>query len=162
MNQSPNPHRKPASLTSRIALIAAAGFLLRLAVVLWVPTQPASDFWSYYHRGLNLAEHGRYEAVPGRVDATYPPLYSLLLAAVFLLAPGHTLAAAKLVNCLLGAAAIAAAGFLSRRLAGERAGLLAAGLLAVFPRSLLMACLVASENLFSPLLLLLAWIVVEG
>lgn len=151
-----------SSFGRRLSLIAAAGLLARLAVILWIPTQPASDFWSYYHRGLNLAAHGAYEAIPGRVDATYPPLYSLLLAGVFLLAPAHTLLAAKVVNCFLGAAAIAAAGLLARRLAGERAGLLAAGLLAVFPRSLLMACLLASENLFSPLLLLLAWIVVEG
>jgi 4-amino-4-deoxy-L-arabinose transferase-like glycosyltransferase len=146
----------------RLAGIAAAGFLLRFAVVQWVPTQPTSDFWSYYHRGLNLAAHGSYEAIPGRVDASYPPLYPLLLAAAFLPAPAHTLGAAKLVNCLLGAAAIAVAGLLARRLAGNRAGLLAAGILALLPRALLLPCLVASENLFSPLLLLYVWIVVEG
>lgn len=159
---SPQPEPARRRFLGRLAAIAAVGFLLRLAMVLWVPTQPTSDFWSYYHRGLNLAAHGRYEAIPGRVDASYPPLYSLLLAGAFLLAPGHTLASAKVVNCLLGASAILIAGLFARRLAGERAGLLGAGILALFPRSLLMTCLVGSENLFSPLLLLLAWVLVEG
>lgn len=136
--------------------------LLRLAVVLLVPTQPTSDFWSYYHRGLNLAEHGRYEARPGQVDATYPPLYSILLAGAFLLAPGHALLAGKLLNCLLGVSTIVLGSLLARRLGGDRAGVIAGSFLAFFPRYLLMPCLLASENLFSPLLLLFAMLVLQG
>jgi 4-amino-4-deoxy-L-arabinose transferase-like glycosyltransferase len=146
----------------RLAAIAAAGLLLRLAAILWIPTQPASDFWSYYHRGLNLAEHGRYEAIPGRPDANYPPLYPILLAGAFLVAPGHTLVAAKVVNCLLGVAAILLGAFLTRRLWGDRAGTIAACFFAFFPRYLLLPCLLASENLFSPLLLLFVLVVLEG
>jgi 4-amino-4-deoxy-L-arabinose transferase-like glycosyltransferase len=131
-------------------------------VVLTVPTQPVSDFWSYYHRGLNLAEHGRYEALPGRADAAYPPLYSMLLAAVFLGAPEHTLLAAKLLNCLLGSATIVLGALLARRIGGDRVGLLAAVFFAFFPRAVLQPCLIASENLFSPLLLAVVWIVLAG
>ena len=134
----------------RLLWIAAAGLLLRVAVVLTVPTQPTSDFWSYYHRGLNLAQHGRYEAFLGRADATYPPLYSMLLAVTFLAAPAHTLLAGKLLNCVLGVATILIGALIARRLGGDRAGLVAAGFLAFFPRSLLLPCLLASENLFSP------------
>ena len=146
----------------RLTAVAALGLVLRVFVVFWVATQPTSDFWSYYHRGLNLAQHGRYEPYPGKVDAAYPPLYSILLAAVFRIVPGHTLGAAKLLNCLFGIGAAVVAALFARRLWGDGAGLAAAAIFAIFPRYLLMPCLVASENLFSPLILLLLWLVVEG
>ena len=139
-----------------------AGFLLRLAVVHWVPTQPTSDFWSYYHRALNLVSTGRYEAIPHRADANHPPGYPLVLVPAFLAVPNHTLGAAKVVNCGLAAAAIALVGLLTRRVAGDRPGLLAAAILAFLPRSLLMVCLVASENLFSPLWIAFAWLGIES
>lgn len=135
---------------------------MRIAAIIWIPTQPVSDFWSYYHRGLNLAEHGRYDATLGHADANYPPLYPILLAGAFLLSPGHTLFAAKVVNCLLGVAAILLGALLTRRLWGDRAGTIAACAFAFFPRYLLLPCLVASENLFSPLLLLFVLVVLEG
>ncbi len=167
MTDSPLPAARLRSVSSstfsrRLAAIVLAGFLLRLAAVLWIPTQPVSDFWSYYHRGINLAEHGRYEAIPGRADANYPPLYPILLAGAFLVAPGHTLLAAKLVNCLLGAAAILLGALLTRRLWGDRAGTVAACFFAFFPRYLLLPCLIASENLFSPLFLLFVLLVLKG
>jgi len=146
----------------RLVLIAAAGFLLRLAVVQWVPTQPASDFWGYYHRALNLIEIGKYEAIRGRVEANYPPLYPLTLIPALLTFPTHQLGAAKLVNAALGAAAILLAGCLARRLGGDRAGVIAASVLAFLPRALLMTCLIASENLFSPLFLAFAWVLIEA
>jgi len=147
----------------RIAGIAAAGFLLRLAAVLWIPTQPTSDFWGYYHRAMNLAAHGSYDAVLGRADASHPPLYALLLGPVFFVVPkGAALLAGKVLNCVLGAWAIALAGLLTRRLWGERAGLIAAALLAFLPRAILMPCLLASENLYSPLALLFVLLVLEG
>jgi 4-amino-4-deoxy-L-arabinose transferase-like glycosyltransferase len=152
----------PGRFQRRLATAAAAGVFLRLAAVLWIPTQPVSDFWGYYHRGLNLAEFGRYEAIAGRKDATHPPLYPMLLAAVFRIVPGHTLAAAKAVNGLLGGLAVIAAGLVGRRIWSDRAGLIAAWTMAAFPRSVVLACLIASENLFTPLLLLYVWIVLEA
>jgi 4-amino-4-deoxy-L-arabinose transferase-like glycosyltransferase len=165
LNASPSPSvpRRPAApFPRRLAAIAAAGLLLRLAAIVWIPSQPVSDFWSYYHRGLNLAEYGRYDAILGRADANYPPLYPILLAGAFLLSPGHTLLAAKVVNCLLGVAAILLGALLTRRLWGDRAGTIAACFFAFFPRYLLLPCLLASENLFSPLLLLFVLLVLEG
>jgi 4-amino-4-deoxy-L-arabinose transferase-like glycosyltransferase len=154
---------RPKAFWGRVAGIAAAGLLLRLAAVVWIPTQPTSDFWGYYHRALNLAAHGTYDAILGRADASHPPLYALVLAAVFLVVPKAAgLAAAKVVNCFLGAWAIALAALLTRRLWGEKAGLVAAALLAFFPRAILMPCLLASENLYSPLAFLFVLLVLEG
>ena len=146
-----------------MSLIAAAGLLARTLVILWIPTQPVSDFWSYYHRGLNLAEHGRYEATPGQADASFPPLYPMLLAAAFFFFPGpKALIAAKAVNVFLGLASLLIGATLARRLWGDRAGIVAACFFAFLPRYLLMPCLIASENLFSPLILLLVLLALEG
>lgn len=150
------------SFRRRLGWILAAGLLLRLVAVFRVPTQPVSDFWAYYQKGLNLARHAKYEAIPGRPDATHPPLYPILLAGAFLAAPAHPLAEAKLVNCFLGLAAALAGAILARRLGGDQAGHLAAAFFAFLPRYLLMPCLIASENLFAPLLLLFLWLVLEG
>lgn len=158
----PSRASAPAPFARRLLLVAAAGAALRLAAVLWIPTQPVSDFRSYFARAESLALSGRYEAIPGRADADYPPLYPLLLAGAFLLAGGKTLLGARLVNVALGGIAVAIAGAGSRRLWGEPTGLAAAALLAIFPRSVLMCCLIASENLFTPLLLLFVFLAVEG
>ena len=162
MDGKADPAAISRAFRRRLALAAAAGFLLRFAVVHWVPTQPTSDFWGYYHRALNLVATGKYEAIYGRADATHPPLYALAIGPAIALFPAHTLGAAKAVNCGLAALAIVLAGLLARRIGGERAGIAAAWILALFPRSVLMPCLVASENLYSPILFGLVWVLVES
>jgi hypothetical protein len=42
-----------------LGFMAALGVALRLATVVWVPTVPVSDAWSYYQRAANLVDHGR-------------------------------------------------------------------------------------------------------
>lgn len=145
-----------------LALIAAAGFFVRLMIVLRVPTRPVDDFWSYFERGRLLWELHQYGPFPGRVDASYPPAYPLLLAIAHA-APSHELGIAKLLSCLLGAAFILLAGLLARRLWGPWAGFAAAILAAFLPRSAVLPAILASENLFAPLLfgwvllLVLSW-----
>lgn len=140
----------------RLLLVALVGLGVRLAVVLAIPTQPTSDSWSYLERAANILRHGRYEALPGLLDATYPPGYPLALAAVTAVAPAaDALLAAKLGSCGLAFAAILLIGHLGRRLLGPTTGLLAAGILALYPRHVLQAVVLVSEHLFLPLLLLL-------
>lgn len=144
------------SFRRRLVLVALVGLALRLAVVLAVPTRPTSDSWSYLQRGTNILRHGRYEALPGLLDATYPPGYPLALAAVMAVAPAaHALGAAKLLSCGLAVAAILLIGHLGRRLFGPTTGLLAAAILAAYPRHVLQSTVLVSEHLFLPLLLLL-------
>lgn len=149
------------SFRRRLVLLALAGLALRVAVVLTVPTQPTSDSWSYFQRGANLLHHGRYEALPGLSDASYPPGYPLALAAAMAVAPNaNALEATRLLSCGLGFAAVLLIGFLGRRLFGPTAGLFAAGLLAFYPRHVLQSAVLFSEHLFLPLLLLLLTILV--
>lgn len=138
-------------LSLLVVVLLAAG--LRTATVLWIPTQPVSDGWSYFQRASNLVDSGRYEAIPGRPDATFPPGYPLVLAASFLFSADR-LISAKVTNVLLGAASVWLVGLLGRRLLDEKVGLISAAILALMPRSVLMPTLIRSENLFVPLLLL--------
>lgn len=135
-----------------IGLAAAAGVALRLAVIAWVPTAPVSDAWSYYQRAANLVDRGRYEAISGQRDATFPPAYPVLLAILFG-STEHRLLVAKLLNCVLGGLSIFLTGLLAWRLTDHRAALLAAAIAALYPRSVLTTTLILSENLMQPLLL---------
>ena len=160
---APPAQPAPSPFRRRLSLVAAAGLLARIAVVLWIPTQPVSDFWEYFARATALEAGGSYSVEPSRPDAHHPPAYPLLLALAMLLTPGvDPLFAAKLVNCLLGLATIGIGARLAREIGGDRAGIVAATVFAFYPRQLLMPCLLASENLFTPLLLLFVLLAIRA
>ena len=130
--------------------------ILLVALVLrvfWVATvQPDprdgrfDDSVFYYNSGLLLAEGEGYvfpfdnafcqfgfrcdEPAP---TAIWSPGYPLTLAAIFLL-PGDNVAAARILNVAAGLVLVAGVYSLGQRLWNRRAGLLAAGIMAVFPR----------------------------
>jgi hypothetical protein len=64
--------------------------------------------------------------------AGHPPVYPLFLGAASFLGIDTPLGA-RLLTCVLGALTVAVLGFTARDLAGDRAGLVAAGLAAVYP-----------------------------
>lgn len=138
--------------------LAATGVLfvtavaIRLVLIAWVPTAPASDFWSYFQRASSLADSRTYEAIKGRADATFPPAYALILAPAFS-QTSDRLSAAKAINAVLAGLSVILMALLGRRLAGENAGLVAGAVLTVYPRAAMTPLLIASENLFLPLLL---------
>lgn len=130
-------------------IVAAVGFLLRVAVTLTLPARPFSDFQMYFAMAESLADSGSLSWIP----PMHPPGYSAALALVFVLVPDFDrLLVAKLANCVLGVATVLIGAGLGRRFWGEGAGFIAAVVLALFPRQLLMPSLIASENLFTPLL----------
>ncbi len=138
-----------------LAGILAAGALARLAVVFWIPTEPVSDFYGFFKVAQNLAAEGRYEAGPGGPDGRRSPAYPVLLSlAMRAASEGDPLLASKLANIGLAVLAAWIGATLSRRLWGDSAALWTAGILSFLPRSLLMADLLAAENLMAPLLLL--------
>ncbi|MCJ7708996.1 MAG: glycosyltransferase family 39 protein [Anaerolineales bacterium] len=132
-----------------MALLALA---LRLAAVLTIPTQPVSDFWSLFTRAANLHDFGTYEAIPGRPDASFPPLYPILLSGSFAI-PVDRLLTSKVLNAILGTASVLIIAELTFLFAGPKVGIVAALIQALYPRSVLMPVLIAAENLFIPLLL---------
>jgi 4-amino-4-deoxy-L-arabinose transferase-like glycosyltransferase len=106
-----------------------------------------------YHFGANLLAEGkgyvdvlRYilygQRFPG---GTHPPLYVTYLAAWSLVGLKSALWH-RLASCVLGAATVGLMGLLGRRLAGDRAGLLAAALAAAYPQLWLNDAALLSET----------------
>ena len=121
----------------QVGLVAAAGLAFRVWYVLAEHRHDNyfGDAWAY-HRGAVLLAHGhgfvdafRFDLAGGveRAGAAHPPLYTLYLAAWSLIGIDGPLQH-RLVTTLLGAATIVVVAYVARRLAGDRAGIVATGL----------------------------------
>lgn len=124
----------------RLLAIAVAGLALRVGHVLWLGGSAGGigDFF-FYHDSANYLADGRgfinpYALALGPALPTveHPPLWPLVLSVTSALG-GTGFIAHRLTGCLIGAVAIVVIGLIGRRVAGERAGLLAAVLAAVYP-----------------------------
>ena len=108
------------------------------------------DALTFHLEGGHLA-HGEgfrriFEDVP---TAEHPPLFIVLLAAFTLSGAGGILAQ-KLLLGVVGAATVVLVGLLGRKVAGERAGLIAAAVAAVHPLLWLADGALMSESLYGP------------
>ena len=118
-----------------LAAIAAAGLALRLiyAIAFTGDLRGFGDSAFYHGAATALADgDGFVDPATGLGSALHPPLTALLLAPASVLGLDSWLAH-RCAMALVGAATIVAIGLLARRLAGDRAGLLAAALAAVYP-----------------------------
>jgi hypothetical protein len=150
--------------------LAALGFLVRMGYGLRVgpPTGIGDDFW--YHTVANNIASGRGFASPffslgpdGREvlgmggepvpTAFHLPLFPLVLAIASKLG-ADGVRAHEAVGWLCGAGTVAGIGFAGRRLAGERAGLIGAGLAAVYLPLVVNDSLGFSESLYGALIAL--------
>ncbi len=92
----------------------------------------------FYHGGANLlaAGHGFISPFfyPARhvQAAEHPPLYVIYLAIPAVLGM-HSVLTQMLWSCVAGAATVAVSGLVGREVAGERAGLIGAALVAIYP-----------------------------
>ena len=159
-----------SSFGNRLALLALFGLLLRLAYALIVlrGTQVRGDGLEFHILATQLAGgDGNVQPLivsPGHVaTADKPPLYPLLLALPSLLGL-KSLVAHRVMSCLVGALLVTAVGLLGRRVGGERVGLIAAALAAVYPLLIVLDGSLRSESLYAPLIaftLLAAYRLVE-
>jgi 4-amino-4-deoxy-L-arabinose transferase-like glycosyltransferase len=117
------------------------GLAIRLATVFGRPHRvPGGDAY-YYHSAANLLVAGKgfinpflyygwqHQTVP---TAAFPPGFVFLLAPVSLVGL-KSFFAHRIWCCVIGAGAIAVCGLTGREIAGRRAGLIAAFLIAVYP-----------------------------
>ncbi|MBZ5558303.1 MAG: glycosyltransferase family 39 protein [Acidobacteriia bacterium] len=139
---------------ARAALgIACGALVLRLLVVArGLHLGLFSDMQEYYDRAVYLLDHHHF--LP---DAFRPPAYPVLLAAVFSVF-SRSLAAVRITQALLGAAAAAVTFLLARRSGSRRAAMCAGVIVAVYPAWCLYPAYVLSENLFAPLLIIGFWL----
>jgi 4-amino-4-deoxy-L-arabinose transferase-like glycosyltransferase len=140
-----------------LGVVVAGALVVRLVYVLvHLRHEPLGGDSLYYSlQGHDLA-HGRWFIEPYRFrldhvtepSAYHPPLFSLYLGGVSRLGADSVMAH-RIAACLVGAAAVGAIGFLGRRLAGDRVGLLAAGIAALYPYLWINDAVVLSESLLA-------------
>jgi 4-amino-4-deoxy-L-arabinose transferase-like glycosyltransferase len=156
----------------RLAGLAAAGVGLRALYLFTVArhVNGAGD-WHFYHWQANLIAEGRGFIEPFKFlfdhhvspSAGHPPLYPLALAVVSKLGGTGELSH-RALGLILGACTIVLVGLLGRRAGGDRLGLLAAALCAVYPLMIAVDGALMSETLYGPLIavvLLAAWRLID-
>lgn len=133
-----------------LVLLTLVGAAVRLMDVLWwrpTTTRPGYHGYAltgdsfYYHLQANSLAAGEWFVDPirwfntgeGVASAAHPPLYSTYLGLWSTLGI-DTVTGHRLASALLGIAAVALIGLLGYRLAGPAAGLVAAGIAAVYPQ----------------------------
>ena len=150
-----------------LSLVTALGFGIRFGTVLGrLHRAPVGDAF-YYHYAANLLVSGRgfidpwwafYP--PHRVvqTAAWPPLFVFALSFASFIGLKSFLAH-RIWCCLIGSAAVVASGILGRKVAGPRAGVIAAALVALYP-NLWMADELALSECLSALLITLSLLAV--
>jgi 4-amino-4-deoxy-L-arabinose transferase-like glycosyltransferase len=153
------PSARPSPLRSsfgRSVLIAvAAGAVVRLLYILTdTRTVIGGDGFCYYIQGLLLADgNGFTSCFPeqfGHPVAHHPPLWFILLAGLALLGI-RDVVAYQLFTSAVGLGVVALCGVVGRRYFGERAGVVAAWLAALYPGF----WVIEAQMLAEPLCLLL-------
>lgn len=140
-------------------LASVLGLILRLIWVFWAARRPQGLFdpARYLGHALNIADgNGMVEGLTGHVTAYYPPGYPWFLGIVTWISQPFTDApwtAAAIVQALLGAATCVLGALVARRLAGDRAGVAAAAVLAVYPNLVFHTGVLLGETLYNFLFL---------
>jgi 4-amino-4-deoxy-L-arabinose transferase-like glycosyltransferase len=116
-----------------LAAIVLLGLVLRAHAVAEPATDPADDSRAYYALAKALYEEGSYGGPEFRDSSDWSPGAPLLYAASFYATGGAREGTARVLEALLGVAAILIVFLLGRRLGGARVGLVGAFGMAVYP-----------------------------
>jgi 4-amino-4-deoxy-L-arabinose transferase-like glycosyltransferase len=153
--------RRPSRFTIGLAAICLLALVLRVVYVLTVKHH--QKLWGdafFYHWQADALLHGENFPIPHLYKfnhinwpaADHPPIWTILLAGADLLGL-RSYEAHKLFACVIGSGTVAAVGLVGRRIASDRAGLIAAGGAALYPNFWANDGLAQSET---PLLLVVA------
>lgn len=139
-------------------LATFAGLVLRLIWGVWVARQPAGlvDPARYLVYAENIADGQGMVEFTGHVTAYYPPGYPVFLGVVTWASQPFTDApwlAAALVQAFIGAVTCVLGALVARRLAGDRAGVAAAVVLAIYPNLVYHSGVLLGETLYNALFL---------
>ncbi len=148
-----------------LAMIVVFGLLLRVGYLyLYRHHVKATGDALYYHLQSNLLASGKgfidpyslYYAAKVVPGASHPPLWTLVLAAGGVLGI-KSFFGQLLYSSVIGAASVALVAMAAREVAGRRAGLIAAGVTAVYPVFLIDDGSLLAETLVVPLVALVVW-----
>lgn len=134
--------------------IGLVGLGIRVGYVVgWHDLDSVGGDAYYYHHGANLLADGEGFVHPFAWDdgvriagADHPPGYVVALAVPSLVGL-DSIRAHQLASCVIGAGTVLLIGLVGRRIAGRRAGLIAAGFAAVYPNMWLNDGALMSETL---------------
>ena len=142
----------PRTFRGRLLLLSALGLAVRaLWVALEPATSPVADETMWLTWGTQVLPSPEVGFSPLRLRFVFhPPLYLYFLGLPFALT--GSLVAVQYLQCLVGAMLVPALGLLGRRGFGERAGLAAAGLGAIYPELVWFGSHFWAETLFTVLL----------
>jgi 4-amino-4-deoxy-L-arabinose transferase-like glycosyltransferase len=137
-----------------LLVVAVVGLGIRIGYVMgWKDVDSFQGDPYYYHAAANLLADGEGFVHPYAWDegvrvpgADHPPAYAVLLAAPSLVGL-DSVRAHQITSCLVGAGTVLLIGLVGRRLAGARAGLIAAAVAAVHPNMWLNDGALMSETL---------------
>ena len=131
-----------------LAAVLGVAFVLRLAWIALANPQPdtfrAGDPFLYNAFAQALAGGWGFVSLHGIATAQWPPGYPAMLAVIFKLF-GHKIILAKLLNVLLGTATCLLAYLIGKKVWNRNVGLVAAGVLAIFPGQVFLPTLIMSE-----------------
>lgn len=127
------PERHGRTTLVLLAAILALGFGLRAYRVIEPLATPGDDAHAYYALSKSLYEEGSYGGPSFRDPSDWSPGAPLLYAASFYATAGAREGTARIVELLLGLAAIIVVYLLGRRIGCAPAGLIAAFGVAVYP-----------------------------
>ena len=156
--------RRPSRFAIALGAIAAVGLAVRLgAVAGWyrhLELGPTDNYF-YWAQARAVARGdgfiNPFEA--GDVaSATHPPLYSSYLS-IFARIGFDTPTQFRIASCLLGVATVVVIGLTARRIAGPRAGLISAGIAALFPPLWIADGTLVSESIYA---LVIALVLLAG
>ena len=152
----------PATFKARLLWIAGAGLLVRFLYVGFdVAGQRSFDDRQWFHDVANNLAAGRGFISPFVYDfygyvmpsAGHPPLWPAVLSVPAFFGLGSW-TAEQFITAIFGTAAVAAVGYLGRRVGGNRIGLIAAGLAAFSPLLIARDGSLMSESLYGFLVVL--------
>ncbi|MGI8754484.1 MAG: ArnT family glycosyltransferase [Acidimicrobiales bacterium] len=161
----PTASRPSLAFREPLAAIAAVAFAIRLVTLKTVAdfTPDGGDpFWYHTQANALVRGHGFIDPFIQRATgqltpgAQHPPLYTLWLSVAS--AVGFTsYDAHKVMSCLAGVLAVVLIGVAGRAVAGRRAGLIAAGIAAVYPPLWVIDGLLWPEGLFAAMVAMMIW-----
>lgn len=137
-----------------VGLILLVALAIRLALLLLTPDYaPIYDSGDYDRHARSIAAGDGYPgALIGAAEgpsAFRPPLYPFILGAVYaVVGDQHGVDAGRVLGALMGVGVVALIFIVARQLGGPRAGLVAAGLAAVFPPLALIHLSLITEPVF--------------
>jgi 4-amino-4-deoxy-L-arabinose transferase-like glycosyltransferase len=127
------PQRFGKKTLIALALIAIVGLGARAYAVANPVANPADDSHAYYALAKALYEEGSFGGPEFHDSSDWSPGAPLLYAASFYATGGAREGTARIVEALLGVAAILVVFLLGERLGGRRVGLMAALAVAIYP-----------------------------